>query len=427
MNHNRIGILGAATWALILVPVLSTWGQEKPDVFQYMQQAQDLAKTEKYDLAIDLMKKAIEAEPKNDLALAMISDYEFKARKYADGLEHAQRAIKINDKIGSYYTLAASNSWGNQDLDRAREYCEMVLKGGVEAFGPGAVNDARIIQDLLVPKKYTLTWTLDPRKAHMVSGAIAIAMPKADLPYQTSTFEIDGVKSHRFVKGAANDVLNVVPQGTKTITLVMKVTVQPYSFKKELAREVVPKALPLDVVAFLGPSELINPKSPVLIKVVAGLKGANNVDTARNILLWMKKNIAYKLNRKAPVELDFKMVDDLIERGHAECRGQAMLFTALCRAAGIPARSVWGMARPPQGQDKQFGAIASHNWSEFYVPGTGWVPVDPQAPETLGFLPTRCIRIFMDVKKSKSSLELVPMLNLTAMCNAEGLKVEEAR
>jgi transglutaminase-like putative cysteine protease len=249
-------------------------------------------------------------------------------------------------------------------------------------------------------------------------------MPKTDLPYQTASYEITGEKSHRFLKGDVNDILLVVPQGTKPFTLIMTINVEPYSFKKDLAKKSASKALPANVLVFLGPSELIHPKSPVLTKIVAGLKADNNVDTARHILAWMKKNVEYKIKPKALAELDFKSVDEIVQRGHAECRGYAMLFTALCRAAGVPARSVWGLARP--GKDKQFGEIASHNWSEFYVPGTGWVPVDPQTPETLGFLPTKCIRFFMDVKKSRTSVELLPMLNLMGMYG-ESLKVEEAR
>jgi tetratricopeptide (TPR) repeat protein len=423
MNFNHIVMLGALT----LVCTLPAIGQDNTEEVQkIMQQAQDLAKAKKFDQAVVLMKKAIQLAPTNDLALATTSDYEFKAGKYADGLDHALQAIKLNDKVGAYHVLAASNAFGNQDLDRAREICAMVLKGGPEAFGPVACNDARIIQDRLVPKKYTLSFNLDPRKGLMARGEIALAMAKTDLPYQTVVYEVDGATKHRLVKGAVNDVLYVAPQGNKPFTLVMKITAEPYSYKKELAKEVTSKPLPQDVQEFLGYSELINPKSAVLLKVVKGLKGSNNVDTARNILEWMKNHIEYKLKQKSVAELDFKSVDEIVERGHAECRGYAMLFTGLCRAAGIPARPVWGWARVAPGQDKQFGEMASHNWSEFYVPGTGWVPVDPQSPETLGFLPTRCMRFFMDVKKSKTSSEILPMLNLMAMYG-ESMKVEESR
>jgi Transglutaminase-like superfamily len=425
MNYKHRGLFALiATHLLALIP--SAYGRANEETERLIRQANELARSQKYDQAIDIMKKAIGLEPSNDVALGLLSEMEFKNYQYVEGLEHAEKAIKINSKAGLYYTLAASNCWGNQDLERAREYCDTVLKGGPQEFGSGPCNDARVIRDMLVPRKYLVTWHLDPRKGQQTGGALAIAMPKADLPYQSATYEVEGAKSQRFIKGEVNDVLQVVPQGNKPLTLIMRVTVSPYSFKNELAKEAPPKSVPANIMVFLGPSDLINPKSPVLQKAVAGLKGKTNQDTARTILMWMKKNIEYKVTQKTPTELDFKSVDEIIERGHAECRGYAMLFTAMCRAAGVPARSVWGLTRTSPGQDPKLGAIASHNWSEFYVPGTGWVPVDPQAPESLGFLSTRHIRIFMDVKKSKTSMELLPLVNLTSM-TSEPIKVEESR
>ena len=72
------------------------------------------------------------------------------------------------------------------------------------------------------------------------------------------------------------------------------------------------------------------------------------------------------------------------------------------------------------------GEFTSHNWAEFYVSGCGWVPVDPQKPETIGWLPTNCVRVFMDVKKSKTTTENQPLLNLLYM-NGPTLKYEETR
>jgi len=209
------------------------------------------------------------------------------------------------------------------------------------------------------------------------------------------------------------------------MSLTTKISVQPYTFKKELAKA-TGTTLPAEARAYLGPCFSINPRSPTLTKIVAELKGKTNVETARNILAWMKKNVEYKLINTPVDKLDFEMVEDLVQRGHAECRGYAMLFTALCRAADIPARPIWGLTRVSAGQDQRYGVIASHNWSEFYVPGCGWVPVDPQKPETLGCLPNSCIRIFMDAKKSKSSWENLPQVNLLFM-NGDKLKLEESR
>jgi hypothetical protein len=93
---------------------------------------------------------------------------------------------------------------------------------------------------------------------------------------------------------------------------------------------------------------------------------------------------------------------------------------ALCRAAGVPARPVWGVAFVPGGKPD----FASHNWAEVYVGGVGWVPVDPQRPESFGFLPTNVVRVFMDAKKSASTQENLPLLNLLFM-NGEQLKWQE--
>jgi transglutaminase-like putative cysteine protease len=98
-----------------------------------------------------------------------------------------------------------------------------------------------------------------------------------------------------------------------------------------------------------------------------------------------------------------------------------MLFAALCRAAGVPARPVWGVLFLPRDQ----GGFASHNWDEVYIPGCGWVPVDPQKPETFGWLPTTHVRVFMDLRTSAKSQEVLPLYNLLYM-NGEKLQYEEA-
>jgi transglutaminase-like putative cysteine protease len=422
MNPHRSIVLAAIGILALLPSARAQVASDEPQ--RLFEQAQGLAKSEKFDEAVVVMQKVLRLAPRNDRYLATASHYELKAGKFTDGLEHAVEAIRLNDKVGTYYVLAAANAYGDQDIEKARSYCERVLKYAKE-FGEGPCNDARIVQDLLVPKTYTLYWNLDPQKGRLVSGTFAVALPKGNLPYQSVTYDVKDARGQRLVKGDVNDVLYITPQGTKPFTLTTKVTVRPYSFKKELAKA-DPMPLPEEARASLGPADMLDPKSPALKKVVANLKAGNNVDTARNILTWMKKNIEYKLGNTPIEEPDFKTVDEVLERRSGECRGYALLFVALCRAAGVPARPVWGLARVQPGQDQRFGGIASHNWAEVYVPGAGWVPVDPQRPETLGFLPTSDIRIFMDVRKSKTSTETLPMLNLVYM-NGGKLKFDEAR
>jgi transglutaminase-like putative cysteine protease len=56
------------------------------------------------------------------------------------------------------------------------------------------------------------------------------------------------------------------------------------------------------------------------------------------------------------------------------CTDFHSLFIAMARSQGIPARFEIGFSVPP---DKHSGEIAGyHCWSDFYVEGKGWIPVD---------------------------------------------------
>jgi tetratricopeptide (TPR) repeat protein len=420
MNRNLFLAL-TASFALALIGAVRA--QEAPDkeVREIFEKAKALAKDGKYDQAAELMRKAVKLAPRNDTVLAITSEFERQAGEFTQALGHAREALKLNEKAGPYYVLAAAAAFGAQDLDAAREYTQTLLKAGPSTYGEGPCKDARQIDDLLRKKTYTITWQLDPRKARSPGPALQVALPRGDLPYQKVTYKVVGAKALRLTKGEANHVLSVVPQGDKPFQLVTTVTVEPYSYKAKLAKRTA-GTLPAEVRTYLGACECCDPASEAVQKTVRGLKARDPVEAVNNILLWMKKNVTYRRDQKSIVELDFKTVDDILERKHAECRGYTVLFVALCRAAGVPARPVWGVALLPGSKPD----YASHNWAEVYVGGVGWVPVDPQRPESFGFLPTNVVRVFMDAKQSAATRENLPLLNLLFM-NGEQLKYEEAR
>ena len=61
--------------------------------------------------------------------------------------------------------------------------------------------------------------------------------------------------------------------------------------------------------------------------------------------------------------------------GGGKCADLSAVFVTLARAAGIPARDVYGLRLgSPKDGDVTSGF---HCWAEFYLPGTGWVMVDP--------------------------------------------------
>jgi hypothetical protein len=385
-------------------------------------EAEQLVREKKLDQALEAIHKAIEMAPRNDRYLMVASEIERRTGRFADGVQHALAAIKINNRVGLYYALVAANAYGDQQAELALEYCRKVIAMGAKAAGQSVYNDAKAVEDLLLKKTYTITWNLDPsdpRKHQFVADFLPLALPKSDLPYQSATVEVKGARDYQIVQGEANDVARVVPDGKNPFQVVMTVTMKPVSYKAKLARA-GNGPLPREVYSYLGAGDVFDPSSPKLKKIVADLKGKNAVETVKNIAAWLQKNVEYKRESKYITKLDFKSVNELIDRGSAECRGYAMLFLALCRSAGVPARPVWGVLfLPPKG-------YASHNWNEVYIAGCGWVPIDPQQPETFGWLPIDRVRIFMDVRKSSTSQENLPLWNLLLM-NGEKLEYEQSR
>ena len=62
------------------------------------------------------------------------------------------------------------------------------------------------------------------------------------------------------------------------------------------------------------------------------------------------------------------------------CQDFAHLMLAYCRSLGIPARYVSGYVWDPgheAGHDAMRGSQASHAWVEVFVPGRGWIGLDP--------------------------------------------------
>lgn len=65
---------------------------------------------------------------------------------------------------------------------------------------------------------------------------------------------------------------------------------------------------------------------------------------------------------------------DTLSLGSGSCRDYAVLFIEAARALGLAARFISGYLYDPLGH---LGAGATHAWLEVYLPGAGWVELDP--------------------------------------------------
>lgn len=59
----------------------------------------------------------------------------------------------------------------------------------------------------------------------------------------------------------------------------------------------------------------------------------------------------------------------VLENGHGDCGQKTLLFMTLARYNGIPVRWQSGFTMCP-------GNLNMHDWSEFYIEGMGWIPMD---------------------------------------------------
>jgi hypothetical protein len=133
------------------------------------------------------------------------------------------------------------------------------------------------------------------------------------------------------------------------------------------------KSLPPDLKPYLNPSPMIESNHP-RIKAIAKQLAAGQTRAwphVRAIYDWVRKTIQYK--EKAELTSCVKA----IENGEGDCNHLTSTFIAICRASGIPARTV---------------RIPGHCYPEFYLldaQGQGhWYPAEASGTEDFGGIRT---------------------------------------
>lgn len=141
------------------------------------------------------------------------------------------------------------------------------------------------------------------------------------------------------------------------------------------------KSLPAELKAYLGPSKLIESTEP-RIKAIAKQLAAGQTRAwphVRAIYDWVRKTIKYQEKKADASGKKEEPVGCLkaIDRGTGDCNELTSTFIALCRASGIPARTV---------------RIPHHCYPEFYlVDGQGeghWYPAEVSGTEDFGGIRT---------------------------------------
>ena len=132
----------------------------------------------------------------------------------------------------------------------------------------------------------------------------------------------------------------------------------------------------LDARQFALPSPAAGP-SPDAAAYVAGSfpPGRPLIEALADLTARIRHDFDY---RPGSTDVD-TTVDELLDRRAGVCQDFAHLTITGLRALGLSARYVSGYLEtdPPPGMERLQGADVSHAWVGVYVPGLGWVDLDP--------------------------------------------------
>lgn len=155
-----------------------------------------------------------------------------------------------------------------------------------------------------------------------------------------------------------------------------KLTYSFMALRKEKITKDFPKAegpVPAEMLPFLDLSHL--GKSEKRVKEIAAdiTKGKTTIlAKARAVYDWIVESMRRDPNVKG---CGLGEIDRLLVDKAGKCADIHTVFTALTRAAGVPSRELFGIRlhKEKEGDITKF----QHCWAEFFLPGYGWVIVDP--------------------------------------------------
>ncbi len=110
---------------------------------------------------------------------------------------------------------------------------------------------------------------------------------------------------------------------------------------------------------WVSPSHYIDSDNEQLVsKAIELSEGlSSNIEKAKMIQNYVVYHVGYSIYRDASLDKASK-TDEL---GYGTCMNASRLFVALCRAAGVPARTVWGVVNA---HDDIGGYNNHHQWAE---------------------------------------------------------------
>src|SRR3989338_7324944 len=160
------------------------------------------------------------------------------------------------------------------------------------------------------------------------------------------------------------------PANDRAITLTFDATAREL-IKKDFPA--VEPALPAEINEYLKSTAFIPTDGKVKEIALSVTNSKQKIsEKARAVYQWVVENMVRDPDVKG---CGTGEVEIQITKRSGKCADISSVFVSIARAAGVPAREVFGLRLGKKDEEDMTGG--HHCWAEFYVPGYGWVPADP--------------------------------------------------
>lgn len=275
-------------------------------------------------------------------------------------------------------------------------------------------------------RRFVFTHTYDVQAPKGASGETKLWVPVPEDAHfqQLRKLSFNGNYAEAYVTAdnayGAKTLFARWPNSKGKMTLTVEMVIDTLNWEPALNGELknykAPKTVsyPAEVKRFLEPTAHI-PTDGVVKKTADKIVGKEKdpLKKARMIYEWTTANM---FRDNAVIGCGVGDAGKTLESGHlgGKCTDISSVFVALMRAAGIPAREMFGIrlgSAPKMGQysakafggsdEKGFATITGgqHCRAQFYLAGHGWVPCDP-ADVTKG-------RLYENLKHDHPSVQAV--------------------
>ncbi|MDP3308373.1 transglutaminase family protein, partial [Methylotenera sp.] len=168
------------------------------------------------------------------------------------------------------------------------------------------------------------------------------------------------------------------------VDLIAEMTViNPFDFFLEEYAENFPFVYPEQLLKELAPYLEIRENGPVLASWLSEVETGQKAIV--DFLVYLNQRVNQTVNYSIRMEAGVQTCEETLEKQLGSCRDSAWLLVQALRHMGLAARFVSGYLVQltadiksldgPSGTDVDFTDL--HAWAEVYIPGAGWIGLDP--------------------------------------------------